>query len=258
MSLFKSRKISFSTHLAIVYTLIIAIPLLIFILLASEYLNTNLMQSINQEALTTVGDNKTYVMNYIDQMERLESVVSSDYELLRTLYFANPKETETIVEGMLFHVKALERLQFALPQIYNIHLFVENPAIPERWPLVFRQERLNLEAFPRWSYNYRNMIMGNLEQSKEPAICLTSELLLNKRHVGYLQISMKMKDFIPFAFYKNTNNAKPLSTNYVIARGQLISPSDSISETIQELILKQQDRQGAIFTRVQHQPYTIA
>jgi len=254
----RAKRISFSTHLAIVYTLIIAIPLLILILLASEYLNSNLMQSINQEALKTVHDNTAYVINYIDQMERLEAVMSSDYELLRTFYFADPKDTEAIIESMLFHVKALERLQFALPQIYNIHLFAENPAIPERWPLVFRQERLPLQDFPRWSYNYRDPIMSNLAQSKEPAICLTSELLLNKRHVGYLQISMKMREFIPFAYYTETGEAMPLSTNYVFANKQLISPPDAISGTLQDLIQTENEQRGTLFTTIHHRPYTIA
>ena len=254
----RAKRISFSTHLAIVYTLIIAIPLLILILLASEYLNSNLMQSINQEALKTVHDNTVYVTNYINQMERLESVMSSDYELLRTFYFADPKDTEAIIEAMLFHVKALERLQFALPQIYNIHLFAENPAIPERWPLVFRQERLPLQDFPRWSYNYRDPIMSNLEQSKEPSICLTSELLLNKRHVGYLQISMKMRDFLPFAYDAETSEPLPRSANYVFVNKQLISPPDAISDTLQDLLQKQSEQKGTMYTTIHHRPYTIA
>lgn len=186
--------------MAVVYTVIIAIPLFILIIGGSEYLSNSLIESLALEAQRTVRDQRTYMETMIDQMERLESVIGSDYTLLHFFLFSTPEDTGTIVENLLYHTKALERILFAQPMIYKVHLFIENPIVPERWPLVFREDRIKNKNFPRWIFNYENHIISDVALQIEPAVYLTSELQLNKRHVGILQIGVRMEEFAPFAY----------------------------------------------------------
>ncbi|MCX7655952.1 MAG: histidine kinase [Treponemataceae bacterium] len=191
----------FSTQVAVVYTVIIAIPLFILIIGGSEYLSNSLIESLALEAQRTVRDQRIYMETMIDQMERLESVIGSDYTLLYFFLFSTAGDTTSIVETLLSHTKALERILFAQPMIYKVHLFIANPVIPERWPLVFREDRIKDQIMPRWVFNYENRIISDVALQIEPAVYLTSELQLNKRHVGTLQIGVRMADFAPFAYH---------------------------------------------------------
>jgi len=194
------KRITFSSQIAIVYTLIIAVPIMLFVILASEYFRVSMYESVRTEARKAASDNARAIEQAVGQMERLESIVTSDYDLLRAFYFAEAKDEDAMIEILRSDVKNLERLQFALPQVNSIRIFVANPHVSERWPIVFKESRLDLAGLPRWSFGYRDGLMGNISAKTEDTACLTREILLNKRHVGYLQLGMRMADFAPFAF----------------------------------------------------------
>lgn len=235
---------NFSKHLAIVYTLIIAVPLMLFIMFASEYLRSSLYDTIAIEASKSVADAAAHVEACVDQSERLESIISSDYELLRTFYFADKSDEDHIIETLRTDIKNLERLQFAMPLIYALHIFVNNENIPERWPIVFREDRLDFSRFGRWRFDYREDIMGNIVSNKEPSVCLTSELFLNKRHVGFVQISMKMTDFFPFL----NEEKKPYFNTYVLYDNTLLLNSDkNIDSLLREVASDGPDKRNGHF-----------
>ncbi len=236
---------NFSKHLSIVYTLIVAIPLMLFILGASEYLRTSLTNSLEKEAVKVVADNTAYIENGINQIDRLESILTSDYELLRTFYYADEADQDSLVETLRRDIKNIERLQFALPQIYSLHIFVQNPYMPERWPILFHEQRLDFSRFGRWTYNYRDEVMGNIESSKESAACLTSEFFLNKRHVGFIQISMKMASIFPFLYQKED----PYYKNYVFIKDENIIQETEMSSIIRyEVLNDNPDNASGSFT----------
>jgi len=228
--------VNFSKNLAIVYTLIIAFPLMILLFIASEYLGSRLTDSIAEDGKKVVAEYIEHIENSAEQIERLESIIISDYELLRTFYFSDASEQELIIETLRTDMKNLERLQFAMPNIYALRLFVRNENIPERWPILFREERFDFSMFPRWSYNYRDEAMGSIESTKEPSACLTREVFLNinKRHVGYIQISMKMTDFFPFL---NADN-DPGYNNYVFYKNESLVSGDPSANSVRDRVLQ--------------------
>jgi two-component system sensor histidine kinase YesM len=231
------QRINFSTHLALVYTLIIAVPLLVFFMGASEYLRSSLYDSVYADARRAVANNVTHITSSVDSIERLESIITSDAELLRKFYYADENDMDSMIENFRSDIKNLERLQYAMPQVYALHLFVNNSLVPERWPIIFSEKRLDFSRFTRWTYNYRDDIMGNIEASKEPSVCLTREILLNKRHVGYIQISMKMTDFLPASYPEEKTDTE----NLVFHQGQPLSFSTINSDRILEAILEKGD-----------------
>lgn len=231
------QRINFSTHLALVYTLIIAVPLLVCFMGASEYLRSSLYDSVFADARRAVAGNVSHISESVESIERLESIITSDAELLRKFYYSDENDLDSMIENFRSDIKNLERLQYAMPQVYALHLFVSNPLVPERWPIIFREERLDFSRFTRWTYNYRDDIMGNIEASKEPSACLTREILLNKRHVGYIQISVKMADFLPVPY----SGQKPDAENLVFYHGSTLSPSSADADAILTAILERGD-----------------
>jgi two-component system sensor histidine kinase YesM len=240
------KEVNFSKSLAIVYTLIIAIPLLILLFIGSEYLRITMYRSIALEAEKAVADNTLYVETRVDQIERLESIITSDYELLRTFYFSEASDKELIIATLRTDLKNLERLQFAMPQIYALRLFVRNPNIPERWPILFREERFDFGKFGRWTYNYRDEVMGNIESTKELSACLTREVFLNinKKHLGYLQLSVKMVDFFPFLFKEED----PYYRDYVFYKNEsVMGAEEGINPIRDEVLAEEQSKKSGSF-----------
>ncbi|MFZ5366917.1 MAG: sensor histidine kinase [Spirochaetota bacterium] len=195
------RRWKFSTQVAFIYTLIIAVPLSLLIIGASEYVAGNSITAMLQESERIISEQTRYVENAALQMEHLESVISSDFELKQFLYLSTANEPERTVETLIYHTKILERITFTQPLIYKVYLFVKNEAIPERWPLVYQEDRLVDKNIPRWVFNYTNRITSRVELQVESAVYLTAEMELQKRHVGYVQIGVRMTDFFPFLYY---------------------------------------------------------
>lgn len=197
------RRWKFSTQVAFIYTLIIAVPLSLLILGVSEYVASNSITAMLQESERIINEQTRYVENAALQMEHLESVISSDFDLKQFLYLSTANEPERTIETLIYHTKILERITFTQPLIYKVYLFVKNEAIPERWPLVYQEDRLADKNTPRWLFNYTNRITNRVELQVEPAVYLTAEMELQKRHVGYVQIGVRMTDFFPFLFPQN-------------------------------------------------------
>ncbi|HRS04952.1 MAG TPA: histidine kinase [Treponema sp.] len=194
------RRWKFSTQVALIYTVIIAIPLSLLIIGVSAYLTNNIINSMFQESERIVNEQTRYVENAALQMELLESVITSDFNMKQFLLLSTAEDEERIIENLIYHTKILERITFTQPLIYKVYLYVQNEAIPERWPLVYRENRLVDKTIDRWVYNYVNRITSNVDLQVEPAVYLTGELDLQKRHVGYVQIGMRMTDFFPFLY----------------------------------------------------------
>lgn len=227
------KKIGFARHLSTVYTLIIAVPVLVLTLAGSEYFGNALLRTASSDVLEEVRSDAEFVERNIEEMERLESVITSDYELLRTFYFFAGSDSQAIIDVLTREILYLDRLMFALPDLYALHLFIENPNVPERWPIVFSEKRLDLSHYPRWTFNYSDPATASIESSREPSVCLTRDVQLTRRHVGYLQITKKMTDFFP-ALYRE----KPQGGAFVAGAEGIIasSPESSFVVSLPEMI----------------------
>ena len=111
------KRLSFSSQIAIVYTLIVALPIMIFVFLASEYFRVSMYESVLDDARKAAADDARSIVLAVDQMERLESIITSDYDLLRTFFFAEPKDEDSLIETLRYDIKNIERLQFAMPLV---------------------------------------------------------------------------------------------------------------------------------------------
>jgi len=231
MSMEKPR-VNFANHLAIVYTLIIAIPLIALLFGASEYLRASMYESLSRDSGQVVSSNVKHIGATASSMERLESVITGDYELLRTFYFAGKDDEAAMISFMYGDVRNLERLLFALPEIYGMRIFVSNPNVPERWPIVFAERRIAQERMSRWTWGYRSLVMPNIEGSKEPSVCMSRELLVGRRHVGLLQISVRMADMFPFLY----RDPSAFYSDYVFRGDQSLGPEDSRAVAVRDLV----------------------
>jgi two-component system sensor histidine kinase YesM len=186
--------------MVLVYTLIVTIPLSIAILAGTERFWNLEYRRIITAAEADLKENAAHVLRCVDLVMRSESAVIGNRGMDDLFLFTNKNDKASVVFQVWDLCSELERLQFASPQV-SVRVFIDDPAIPERWPVFFHRERLNEPAgenssTPRWSYGLPAGIFKTDEGT--PVVSYTTGMLLRKRRIGKLQILMPMADFFPF------------------------------------------------------------
>jgi two-component system sensor histidine kinase YesM len=216
----------FSRRMVLVYTLIVTIPLSIAILIGTERFWNMEYHRIITAAEADLKENAAHTIRCIELFMRFESAVIGNREMDDLFLFADKTDKAAMVFQIWDLCNELERLQFASPQV-SIRIFVDDPVIPERWPVLFRRERLRAleESYPgaRWRY-------GSGEISKADSMSMvsyTTGILLRKRRIGELQILMPMADF--FSFLERRDGRR-----YFVFSGEKpleISPEESLDSS---------------------------
>ena len=225
------RSMIFSKRLVFVYTFIVIVPLYVLLISFSGYLKNNYYEELIRNSEKSVLEQVKEIESHIDTFAQIESVISTNTEL--KFFFAS---TEIVEESEKINIivnsaREIERFLFVLPKIYGIRIFKENEHILERWPIILNESRTDLARLKKWEFNYSADFLGNLDLSKDLSVCKTTEITLNKGHIGYLQVSMRMQDF--FASLYQKKNA--YESWYILENETFIDNSD-ISKTNGRLV----------------------
>lgn len=189
------KSMIFSKRLVFVYTAIVIIPFFILLMSFSGYLKNNYYEELIQNSERIVLEQVKEIESHIDTFAHIESVILTNNDLKFFFFNADDSDKDDSINMIISVAREIERFLFVLPQIYGIRIFKENEQILERWPIILNESRTDLAKLKNWEFNYSADFLGNLDLSKELSVCKTAEITLNKSHIGYLQVSMKMQDF---------------------------------------------------------------
>jgi two-component system sensor histidine kinase YesM len=191
----------FSRRMVLVYTLIVTIPLSTAILIGTERFWNQEYRRIIAETEADLRENAAHTLRCVELFMRIESAVIGSRGMDGLFLFTDKTDKAAVIFQLWDLCNELERLQFASSQV-RVRLFIEDPAIPERWPVFFHRARL--QGFPgegppgpRWRYGHPGGIL-KAEADGAAVVSYTTGMLLRRRRVGDLQILMPMADFFPF------------------------------------------------------------
>lgn len=196
----------FSKRLVLVYTFIVIVPLFILVIALTNVSRRNQYDELRKKCVEDVENNFALTQKYTTSYDLIESMICANGKLL--LFFARPdadSETE-MIDTIHRETLTIERLLFVMPDIYAIRLFSENPIIPERWPVFLKMSRASLNTLNRFEYNYRATYMGGQISLMDSSVCTTRPLIKNRQMLGYLQVTMRMKDFFPYLYKVHDEN----------------------------------------------------
>jgi len=195
-------RMNFSKKLVFAYTCIVVIPLSIIVITAMSLIRRARVEELEANSEGLLQENYEIVNKNIDICDRVELLVNSNGQL--TLFFTMPERynEDEIIQTMISEATMLERSIEAVPSIYALRVFADNPQIPERWPIFMNSSRTNLAALDRWEFAYTADYIGNVGSLKYESVCTTRRMEKNHREIGYVQIAMKTSDFFPFLFRK--------------------------------------------------------
>lgn len=227
------KSMIFSKRLVFVYTAIVIIPFFILLMSFSGYLKNNYYEELIQNSERIVLEQVKEIESHIDTFAHIESVILTNNDLKFFFFNADDSDKDDSINMIISVAREIERFLFVLPQIYGIRIFKENEQILERWPIILNESRTDLAKLKNWEFNYSADFLGNLDLSKELSVCKTAEITLNKSHIGYLQVSMKMQDFFASLYQK-----KNIYESWYIVIGDSFFDNNDMQQTNGKLTTK--------------------
>ncbi len=194
----KFNNLPFTSKILFSFTLAVIVPLTVTIFSIGFYLQNNALAEMEDVVRNEVSDNIAGIKKSTEIFFRIESVASGNTDLKNFIYYANESNPQNVLDNMINQTALFERILFLIPEVNGIRFYVANPVIPERWPIFFYETRLGEKQKDTLLFNYKADFLLNLSITKEDSVSFLKELNLNGRHLGYLQVTMEMSDFLPF------------------------------------------------------------
>jgi two-component system sensor histidine kinase YesM len=214
----RARGMIFSRHMVLVYTIIVIVPLVILIFFATDILRRGEYEKVIGRVTKEMEINARQVSDSIETVNRIKDSIIVNPTLVRHLLFTNPDEVWPVIEQTLDISGEIERLRLGFPLLYGIRVFMTDSRFPERWPVLFHEEKIRPPENGReWEYNYIETLKTGIEARVQPVVsCLDDIFLINQR-VGSLQIMIPMTGFFPFLYGNNE------ARNFIFFTGGVIS-----------------------------------
>lgn len=231
---------TFSHNLSKIILLIAMVPVICGAIFVVLYVGKSQIKEVirtNAQSLEKQAEN---LIDTANVFYRIKSTLIGDAELSQFLLKGGERSITEVIPYLREETNSIEQLTFLYPNIYSIHLFTADSKIPERWPVFFSEKRLTASLNDPWQFNFKSEAMPTFEPSKDVSACFTQELLINKKHVGYLQISMRMESLFPFLY----PDKDQLVRNYLIYNRKHIANEKevlcgaSLSNQLLEKIIK--------------------
>lgn len=221
------KKMVFSRRIVFVYTLIVIIPLLIFVIGVTYSLMSRQDNQIRDEEISFLHEKCKTIEEAKNTFDLVESIISGDSEL--SLFLARPEScTENeLINTILSKADYLEQVYEITPDIYSIRIFSTNKKIPERWPVFLNTSRIENEEKKRWQLDYQAKYLGNQYNLQLPSFCTTRKLSKGPKIIGYIQISYKMDTVFPFLYDDDSKNDSYL----ILKKNQNFSTLEIIKES---------------------------
>jgi two-component system sensor histidine kinase YesM len=137
----------FSRRLVLVYTVIVAVPLAMLILVGTEHLRRREYRRIIAGAENDLKDNVSHISTCIDLFLRIEIAITRNRKMDDLFLFSDTSDKISIVFQTRDLSDELECLLVSISQIYGIRIFTDDENIPERWPVFFHKERLEIATY---------------------------------------------------------------------------------------------------------------
>jgi two-component system sensor histidine kinase YesM len=214
----------YSRKLILVYTIIATVPLAALVFAGVEQLRISELRRITSAAKSDLLYNADFIADNIELFRRIENALTGNGKMYSLFLFSDKTDAAATVFQVRELSDELERLLLSMPRFYGIRIFMDDMAIPERWPVFFHRDRLEAAAAGKWQYGYRSALMGTLEMGRNTAVAYTTELSLHTRRIGTLRLLMRMTDFFPFLYRSGPR------LNYIFFNGlQVIDPDAGVT-----------------------------
>lgn len=200
---FKGLKLN--EKFTIVMILLIAVPLLVFVVAFFQYTRQNTIEQIGAQARAGVSEDYSDIRKMVEICSMSSQIFLSDQELQNLLIRLEDQEDISADEYMNFsknHISMLESLINSNPYLYQIRVYADSNTFPEMMPVLYHRERLDSAPWKddfvsgSWQIGYEDFLSDKME--KEPLMALTTNITDSfGNDVGVLEVAVSMEDMFP-------------------------------------------------------------
>lgn len=210
----------FSHRVILVYTIIVITPLAILMFLATDILRRGEYEKVVERVTKEMEINVRQVSGSIETVSRVKDSIIINPMLVQHLLFTHPDKLWPVIEQTLDISGELERLRLSFPLLYGIRIFITDSRLPERWPVLFHEEKIRPpKNGTEWEYNYIETLKTGSESRVQPVVSCLGDLFLINQRVGSLQILIPMTSFFPFLYGNDEARNFVFSPKGIIGNG---------------------------------------
>ncbi len=262
----KERKRSLTYRLLLTYALIILIPVIILVSTTSILLQRERIDIISRTANAELDETVNRIEGMLEAIARIETAVRMRSDLINLI--ATPSTDWNDYDNIRLYIDEIDEIQrelFLVSQVDNIHVFLRNEKVPERWPVVLHERRLQ-ECREPWDYSYSGVNIGITQTNENVNIAHTMALTHSGRRIGTIQSVINLNSFLPeimntgetglqndYAFYLSGEKAERILSDGVDISLDSVS-SDVLDEAV-SLSLEDGNDRGTVDFHNGHRRY---
>ena len=195
----RNRKMTLVRQLSFAYVAIAVIPVIILVLITVTALIRERIDMIVRTSSVELDETETRVHSILDSVARLETSFQMRSDLISII--ASPDTDWESYETVRFYIDEIEDIQrelFIASSVDNMHVFLFSDAVPERWPIILRSERMSMENLESpWNFSGRETVLGVSGTAASETVTHTTKLTHYGKQYGFLQIVINLSTILP-------------------------------------------------------------
>ena len=196
------------------YVIIILVPIVIFSWYLFNQMYTSKLADATRNSEYLLETEKNSIINKIESIENTTQIVSSDKLLKKMLENTAVPEVAELLDFREFAFQNLLNLTISNPSL-TIRVFTANPNVPEFWPIIFQEKRIQDKPWPalvkkqaenvRWQIDQDDKELtkryeGSSATRETYVMALRTIRNDYSGSIGVMQLSVQIEDFFTNIF----------------------------------------------------------
>ncbi|GIN69721.1 putative two-component sensor kinase [Bacillus sp. J14TS2] len=204
----KFGHLSLRNKLIVVYLTLFLVPVVLIVFIYSQQIYKNAIKESERNHQYELEMEKIHINKNIESMRESAQILASDQDIIDFVSVPGDKAVEQLLDFQRNQMMKMGKLLNVNPSIESSHFFVDDEALNEMWPILFRENRIEhlpwfKEAMSRdeielWKLQSEDSQLLTNRKEKNPKIALYRKVNdIHGNHLGIVEISMFQKNFFP-------------------------------------------------------------
>ncbi|MDO5336552.1 MAG: histidine kinase [Eubacteriales bacterium] len=215
MNILRARfnKLKLNTKFTVFMVILVAIPLLIFVVTVFQYTKNNMLQQARDDLEDKITEDYAAAKKMAELCGMTSQIFIADTELRELLVRLEKDSPISTQEFLNFSQKQLSMLEGMVnsnPYIYQVRVYAENNSFPEMLPILYRKMRMENAPWAEsyvsgeWQFNYQDFLLSERKEERLMALVTDIEDAYGEK-IGVLEVAVSMKDMFPSIYRADEN-----------------------------------------------------
>ena len=195
----RERKNTLAHRLLLTYALIALIPVIILVSIAAFALQKQQIDMIIETSNSELEETEARIDSVLESIARIETAYQMRTDL--AIMLSSPEidwNNYDTITSYIDEINEVQRELFLVSSVDDLHVYVYNDSIPERWPIILHSSRLEeADDYSSWDFSYKGIPLSISDSNEEDVVAHTIELSYYGRPYALLQTCVGIDSFFP-------------------------------------------------------------